>query len=133
MDRSVTPRARLFRILTSVIVLAAAIVVRPTQFVIDAQSPLNVKFDAGLAAKLSTALPGTPLEVVIVFTDMAAAPRVGAIATRFIQMRALPMAGAILTPEQIQTIATWPEVYSLTFNAPLKYFLHESVALVKAD
>jgi serine protease AprX len=119
--------------LTALVVLLAVGLSRPAVPSLTAQVITNQKIDAALAQQLSQALPATPIEVVIAFTDVSAAPRVRALAARFFQMQALPMAGAILTADQIRSIAAWPEVYSVTYNAPLKYFLHESVPAVKAD
>lgn len=119
--------------LSFVLLLAAVGSLRPAAPVLQAQATTSQKLDAALVTKISQSLPGTPIEVVIAFSDISAAPRVRALSTTFFQMQALPMAGAILPVEQIQTIASWPEVYSITYNAPLKYFLHESVPIVKAD
>jgi serine protease AprX len=117
-----------------VVLLAAFGTLHHAAPVVQAQATTsNQKLDAALVAKISQSLPGTPIEVIVAFSDISAAPRVQALSTTFFQMQALPMAGAILPVEQIQTIAGWPEIYSITYNAPLKYFLHESVPLVKAD
>jgi serine protease AprX len=116
-----------------VLLLAAIGSLRPAAPVLQAQATASQKLDAALVTKINQSLPGTPIEVVVAFSDISAAARVRALSTTFFQMQALPMAGAILPVEQIQTIAGWPEVYSITYNAPLKYFLHESVPLVKAD
>ena len=94
---------------------------------------VDEKIDSALAAKLASAPPQTPLEVIIVFSDTSAASRVRGLATKFIQMQSLPMAGAILTAGQIKDLANWPEIYSITLNQKLKYFLHESVSYIKAD
>jgi serine protease AprX len=94
---------------------------------------IDQKIDPALASKLSSVSAITPLEVVIVFSDTSAASRVRSQATKFIQMRALPMAGAVLTAGQISNMANWPEIYSITLNQQLKYFLHESVPYIKAD
>jgi serine protease AprX len=94
---------------------------------------VDQKLDSALATKLASVASQTPLEVVIVFSDISAASRVQGLASRFFQMQTLPMAGAILTAGRVRDLANWPEVYSITLNQPLKYFLHESVSLVKAD
>lgn len=94
---------------------------------------VDQKLDSALAAKLAGVTPLTPLEVVVVFSDPSAAARVRGLASRFFQMQTLPMAGAILTAGQVSDLANWPEVYSITLNQPLKYFLHESISLIKAD
>ncbi len=94
---------------------------------------LNEKVDPALASRLNSLAVNALSEVVIVFTDLSAAPRVQAIASTFYQMQVLPMAGAVLTTSQIQQLATWPEIYSITGNEPLEYFLHESVQVIHAD
>lgn len=102
---------------------------------------IDEKVDPALAAQLASVSPETPLEVVIVFSDVSAAGRVGSLASTFYQMQALPMTGAVLSAGQIQEVANWPEIYSLTLNSPLEYFaptalpdfLHESVATIRAD
>ncbi|MCI0398503.1 MAG: S8 family serine peptidase [Chloroflexi bacterium] len=100
----------------------------------EASSPfIDAKLDPALEAALATALPAAPLEVVIVFDDLAVAPQVEALASTYYQMQALPIAGAILTKSQIQQVAGWPEIYSITLNTPLEYFLAESVPLIGAD
>jgi serine protease AprX len=114
-------------------VFAAFAPLRPTVPVLQAQAIASPKLDAALVARLSQAAPATPLEVVVAFSDVAAAPAVRGLSSRFIQMRTLPMAGAILTAAQIRTIADWPQVYSITLNAGLEYFLAESVPLIGAD
>ena len=93
----------------------------------------NEKLDQELVAVLGSVSLDTPLEVVIVFSDLSAASQVAALAGTFYQMQALPMAGAVLTRSQIEDLATWPEIYSITLNSQLEYFLAESVPLVKAD
>ena len=100
---------------------------------VHAQSAANQKLDAALVSRLAAVSAVTPLEVVIVFSDLDAAPAVRSLSSRFFQMRALPMAGAILTAAQIRTIATWPDVYSITLNTRLTYFLAESVPYIRAN
>lgn len=123
----------------SVLVLAAVLMVGPGPSVPSVQASgqtstvVDEKVDLALAAKLQSVTSLTPLEVVIVFSDISAASRVRDLATKFIQMQSLPMAGAVLTSGQIQDLATWPEVYSITLNQQLEYFMHESVPYIKAD
>ena len=94
---------------------------------------VDEKIDPALTAKLNSVTSLTPLEVVIVFSDISAASRVRSLSTRFIQMQTLPMAGAVLTASRIRDLANWPEIYSITLNQQLKYFMHESVPYIKAD
>jgi subtilisin family serine protease len=94
---------------------------------------VDQKLDAALVTAVQGAPLDTPHEVVIVFADTAAVTAVADVATTFYPMQALPMAGAILTGSQIMEMANWPEIYSITLNSPLEYFLAESVPLVQAD
>jgi serine protease AprX len=98
-----------------------------------ASTIVDQKLDSALTKKLSSVSALTPLEVIIVFSDVSAAARVRPLASKFFQMQSLPMAGAILTAKQIKDLANWSEIHSITLNQPLKYFLHESVSFVKAD
>jgi serine protease AprX len=114
-------------------VLAILVNGQPGVSTLHAQSGADQKLDPALVSRLAAVTPATPLEVVIVFADVAAAPSVRSLSSRFFQMQALPMAGAVLTAAQIRTIATWPEVYSITLNARLTYFLAESVPYIRAN
>src|SRR5688572_16464446 len=78
-------------------VIAAFAPFRPTAPVVQAQALANPKLDSALVTRLGQIAPGTPLEVVIVFSDVAAAPAVRGLSSKFIQMQALPMAGAVLS------------------------------------
>ena len=98
-----------------------------------ASSFYDLKVDPQLQAQLDALPLDAPLEVVVVFSDLAAAPQVEALASLYFQMETLPMAGAVLTTDRIEQIAAWPEIYSITLNSDLEYFLAESVPLVKAD
>jgi serine protease AprX len=125
-------RARLRLSLWVAVAFTALLAIHPGNST-HAQTNASGKLDPALAARLATATPVTPLDVVIVFSDPVAASGVQAMAARFRGMQVLPMAGAILTPAQIDVIAAWPEVLSITLNAPLKYFLHEAIPLINAD
>src|SRR5829696_3441318 len=114
------------RICVSVIVLAAIFVVGPgpalpsVQASGHASTVVDEKIDPALAAKLNSVSSLTPLEVVIVFSDISAASRVRSLSTRFIQMQTLPMAGAVMIASRIRDLANWPEIYSITLNQQLK-------------
>lgn len=125
-------RPRLFFYAAALAIVAASML-WPLRSPVQAQAAPNPKLDPALVAQLGQALPGSPIEVVIVFSDLTAVSRVQALASQFYRMQILPMAGAIVTADQIPIIASWPEVYSVTYNAPLKYFLHESVQTIRAD
>ena len=127
------------RISLSLVVLVAVLVagLGPSVPSVQASGQVNTvvdeKIDPTLATKLNSVSSLTSLEVVIVFSDISAASRVRSLSTRFIQMQTLPMAGAVMTARRIRDLANWPEIYSITLNQQLKYFLHESVAYIKAD
>jgi subtilisin family serine protease len=91
------------------------------------------KLDAALVTAVQGAPLETPHEVVILFADTAALTAVADLAATFYPMQALPMAGAILTGSRIMEMANWPEIYSISLNSPLEYFLADSVPLVQAD
>ena len=63
-----------------------------------------------------------PHEVIVTFTTQDA---VESLATTLgidaIELRSLPMAGAILTEAQIETVRQWDTVESIYYNAPLEY------------
>lgn len=90
----------------------------------------TAKYDAALAAALDNVSAATPLEVVIVFDDTAVSAQVEALASDFLMMSELPMAGAILTASQVEQVATFAGVESITLNQELEYFLHESVEML---
>lgn len=94
---------------------------------------IDEKMDPALVDALDNSDPSTLMEVIIVFDDLSVASNVEALSTDFLQMSALPMAGAILTADQIADMSNWPEVYSITLNQELDYFLAESVPLIGAD
>ena len=127
------------RVSLSLVVLVAVIAaglgpsVSSVQASVQVNTVVDEKIDPALAAKLNSVSSLTPLEVVIVFSDISAASRVRSLSTRFIQMQTLPMAGAVMTASRIRDLANWPEIYSITLNQQLKYFLHESVPYIKAD
>ena len=98
-----------------------------------ASSFYDLKIDPALQDQLDALALDAPLEVVVVYSDLAAAPQVEALASLYFQMETLPMAGAVLTAGQIETIAAWPEIHSITLNSDLEYFLAESVPLIGAD
>ena len=127
--------SKVFRFVLTLLVLMAVVGASPPAGY--AQTPsftiVNEKIDSALAAKLASVEPSVPLEVVIVFSDISVASSVQGLASSFYQMQSLPMAGAILTADQLQQLSSWPEIYSITLNQPLEYFLHESISLIKAD
>ncbi len=94
---------------------------------------IDAVLDPALESRIDLLGTAAPHEVVVVFSDMNRSPDVAALATAYFEMTTLPMAGAILTGSQILDIATWPEVYSITLNQDLVYFLRESVPMIGAE
>lgn len=63
-----------------------------------------------------------PHEVVITFTTRDAVSSLAAnLGVDAIALQSLPMAGAVLTEAQIDTVRGWDSVESIYFNAPLQY------------
>lgn len=53
--------------------------------------------------------------------------------TQGVTFRSLPMAGVLATAAQVEALASRPEVRSLYFNAPLRYFNYDATALTGVD
>ncbi len=92
---------------------------------------LSMSFGAHAAALVSadlqTRLLTSPThEVVVTFSDLSQLSRLAAMTSTVRPLKELPMAGAILTSAQVQTVASWDGVESIYFNAPLKYFNYEA-------
>lgn len=76
--------------------------------------------DAVLERKI--AVEDGPHEVVVTFTTQDAVDSLGdRLGVDAIALSTLPMAGAILTEAQIDTVRRWDTVESIYFNAPLEY------------
>lgn len=116
--------------LALIVIVAGLVALSGTAY---ADGFIDEKLDPALVARLNQVDNATPLEVVIVFDDLSLASQVQGMTGDFLQMQSLPMAGAILTKGQIETIASWPGIYSITLNQDLQYFLAESVPLIGAD
>jgi serine protease AprX len=104
----------------------------------------EARIDPQLVSRLATASPGDELQIVISFEQSAppSAIQVAALQTlgidKGVTMRALPIAGALATPAEIQALAQRDDVASIYFNAPLRYFNQEAreltgVARAQAD
>lgn len=65
-------------------------------------------------------------EVIVTFSDRSQITKLSALTASARPLRELPMAGAILTSAQVNTVAGWDGVESIYFNAPLKYFNYEA-------
>ena len=117
-------------ILVAALLLATLIAFAPRA---QAAGVIDAKLDPALAEAMSSLPVDTPMEVIIVFSDTAVASQVQAIASTFYQMEVLPMASAVLTPNQIDLVAAMPDVYSITLNQQLEYFTSESISYIGAD
>ncbi|MBW3568315.1 MAG: S8 family serine peptidase, partial [Proteobacteria bacterium] len=63
-----------------------------------------------------------PHEVIVTFTTQdAVSSLAGNLGIDVIALETLPMAGAILTESQIETVREWDSVESIYYNAPLEY------------
>jgi len=83
--------------------------------------------EARVSADLQARLLASPThEVVVTFSDRSQVSRLAAMTSTVRPLKELPMAGAILTSAQVQTVAGWEGVESIYFNAPLKYFNYEA-------
>ncbi|MBD0328929.1 MAG: S8 family serine peptidase [Thermoleophilia bacterium] len=99
-------------------------------------SVAGAEVDPALTAALESA---TDVEAVVTFAhegaptaaDVALLRHVGI--TQGFTFRALPIAGVVATAEQVEALATRPEVLSLYLNSELQYDLHESTALIGVD
>lgn len=64
--------------------------------------------------------------VVVTFTDRSNIARLANLTGQILPMKALPMAGALLTSAQVRQVAQWEGVESIYFDAPLKYFNYDA-------
>lgn len=92
----------------------------------------DAQISADLARKLSTALPGEELTVVVSYAHSGplSAAEVSTLKSlgldKGITMRSLPIAGVIGTAAEVKALAKQPGVVSIVPNRPLKYFNLES-------
>lgn len=92
---------------------------------------LSLSLDAHAEARISPDLQqrltssGTH-EVIVTFTDRNQIARLANMTATTLVLKELPMAGAILTSAQVNTVASWAGVESIYFNAPLKYLNYEA-------
>lgn len=102
-----------------------------------AQAYVDPKLDAAIAEKLADEL--TPLEVVVTFKgnnaptsqDILALTQAGI--TQGLTLRALPIAGVLATPSQIDALANNSRILSLYLNASLDYENDSATALTGVD
>lgn len=64
--------------------------------------------------------------VVITFSDPAQMSRLANLTSQLLPMKALPMAGAVLTSSQVREVAQWDGVESVYFDAPLKWLNYDA-------
>lgn len=64
--------------------------------------------------------------VVVTFADRSQISRLSTLTSQVLPMKALPMAGALLTSAQVRQVAQWDGVESIYFDAPLKYFNYDA-------
>ncbi len=94
----------------------------------------DAHLDPQLVSKMATAGSGE-LQVVISYsqsgpvtaTQLTALKSLGI--SKGITMRSLPVAGALATPAEIRALAKRPDVASIYWNAPLRYFDQQANAL----
>ena len=86
---------------------------------------------AGAAARISEELlqrlgSAPAHEVIVTFSDRSQMPRLSLLTSRTVPLQELPMAGAVLTPAQIEQVAQWNGVEAIHYNAPLRYYNYEA-------
>lgn len=91
----------------------------------------GISFGADAAALISPDLQQRLLtapahEVIVTYSDPAVVSRLAALTAQLRALDELPMAGAVLTSAQVRTVADWPGVESVYFNAPLKHYNYEA-------
>lgn len=87
--------------------------------------------DAGAEALIGSSLQQAlqqqgPHEVIVTFRDQSQVGRIAEVTGQYQTLTALPMAGAILTRQQIEQLAARDEVESIYLNEPLRYFNYEA-------
>jgi len=75
--------------------------------------------DPALAQRIAAS--SGPHEVIVTFKKSGDAAALTALGVKFIPLQKLPMAGALLTSAQIQTVSRWSSVASIYYNARLRY------------
>jgi subtilisin family serine protease len=83
--------------------------------------------DALIAPALETALASSgPHKVIVTFRDRAAAASIAEIATDYLLLKELPIAGAVLTRAQIEDLAARDDVESIYLDEKLRYYNYEA-------
>jgi serine protease AprX len=98
-----------------------------------------------LSAKLDTLLTdalansSTPVEAIVTFrgNDAPSSQQVGLLKqvgiASGVTLKSLPMAGVLVTADQVQALSKLPEVRSIYLNKKLKYFNYDATALTGVD
>lgn len=91
-----------------------------------------------LVSRLATAVSDQPLEVVVTFhgDGPLSSEQIARLATTGVggvYLHALPMAGVVATPAQIDTIAAMPDVRSIWLNDRLEYEMAQARTLTSVD
>lgn len=95
--------------------------------VIAAGVPLGAHAEALISPDLQERLlTASTHEVIVTFSDPNVVTLLGGLTASLRPLQVLPMAGAILTSEQVEIVASWEGVESLYYNAPLEYFNYEA-------
>ena len=83
--------------------------------------------DALVSPDLQARLATEPTHrVVVTFSDASQVSKLRTLTDKVLPLRSLPMAGALLTSQQVRDVAAWPGVESIYFDAPLKYFNYDA-------
>ncbi|NND44747.1 MAG: S8 family serine peptidase, partial [Xanthomonadales bacterium] len=75
---------------------------------------------------------GVPIEVIVSFHSHEQTTALDSLNVPYLPLRALPFAGAYMTPAEIQAAAAMPEVRAIHLNSQLEYHHSESVPLTRA-
>lgn len=67
-----------------------------------------------------------PFQVIVTFKDLADVTNLNTLGVSYLALQTLPMAGVVLTTDQINTVLSWSNVESVYFNDKLSYFNHTS-------
>lgn len=86
-----------------------------------------VQADALVSADLQQRLDAHPTHrVVVTFSDKEQVSRLATLTSQVLPMKALPMAGALLTSSQVRQVAQWDGVESIYYDAPLKWMNYDA-------
>lgn len=127
MTRAHRPVSRIVVVAATLALIAAF--VPPDLSLTQDEAPGGATVGADLAEHLAVAPDDERIEVIVSFhqrEDLGLLERIDAPQRA---LRALPMAGAHLSPAEIDEVASWPEVRGVHANLELEYFNHQSVPM----